>query len=88
MTVQSADLKPSVMQKGVDLRIGLDIAALTLKQHVDIIVLVTGDSDFIPALKFARREGKQVFLYTLGHDVHPDLYTHADKCIKENFENL
>ena len=88
LTVQSDDLKPKIQQKGVDLRIGLDIAALTLKQHVDIIVLVTGDSDFIPVLKFARREGKQVFLYTLGHDIHPDLYTHADLYIEHSLEDF
>ena len=88
LTIQSGDLTPNIQQKGVDLRIGLDIAALTLKNHVEIIALVTGDSDFVPALKFARREGKQVFLYTLGHKIYPDLYTHADMWIDESFENL
>lgn len=88
LTVQSNDLIPNIQQKGVDLCIGLDIAALTLKHHVEIIVLVTGDADFVPALKFARREGKQVFLFTLGHDIHPDLYTHADVYIDSSFEDL
>ena len=88
LTIKSDDLTPILKQTGVDLRIGLDIAALTLKQHVEIIVLVTGDADFVPAVKFARREGKQVFLYTLGHGVHPDLYTHADVHIDSTFENL
>ncbi len=88
LTIQSGDLTPNIQQKGVDLRIGLDIAALTLKNHVEIIALVTGDSDFVPALKFARREGKQVFLYTLGHKIYPDLYAHADMWIDESFENL
>ena len=88
LTVRSGNLIPNIQQKGVDLRIGLDIAALTLKHHVDIIVLVTSDSDFVPALKFARREGKQVFLYTLGHDVYSDLYTHADIWVDKSHENL
>lgn len=88
LTVQSNDLIPNVKQKGVDLRIGLDIAALTLKHHVEIIVLVTGDADFVPALKLARREGKQVYLYTLGHKIHQDLYTHADVYVDSTFEDL
>ncbi len=88
LTVQSDDLIPNIQQKGVDLCIGLDIAALALKQHVEIIVLVTGDSDFVSALKFARREGKQVFLYTLGHGIHPNLYTHADVYIDNSPEDL
>ena len=36
------------------MRVGLDIASLTLKKQVEVIVLVTGDSDFVPAMKFAR----------------------------------
>ena len=50
------------------MRVGLDIASLTLKKQVDVIVLVTGDSDFVPAMKFARCEGAQLFLVTLGHE--------------------
>ena len=60
------------------MRIGLDIASLTLKKHVDIIVLVTGDSDFVPAMKFARREGAQLFLVPLGSKVTDDVREHCD----------
>ena len=45
----AADLVPNIEQKGVDLRIGLDIARLSLGRLVDIIVVVTGDSDMVPA---------------------------------------
>ncbi|MEJ1967108.1 MAG: NYN domain-containing protein [Rhizomicrobium sp.] len=51
------DFVPNIQQKGVDLRIGLDIARLALREMVNIIVVVTGDSDLVPAFKFARREG-------------------------------
>jgi uncharacterized LabA/DUF88 family protein len=68
----------TAQQKGVDMRIGLDIAALTLKRHADIIVLVAGDSDFVPAMKFARREGAQLFLVTLGHAIRSEMREHAD----------
>lgn len=37
-------------------RATLDIAAIILKGHADVFVLVAGDSDFVPAMKFARRE--------------------------------
>jgi uncharacterized LabA/DUF88 family protein len=53
----AADARLSLMQKGVDLRIGLDIARLALRQLVDTLVIVTGDSDLVPAFRFARREG-------------------------------
>lgn len=81
--ISAVDLKPNIRQKGVDMRIGLDIASLTLKKHVEVIVLVTGDSDFIPAMKFARREGAQLVLITLGHGIKEGLREHADLVIDQ-----
>ena len=77
-TVHAGDLVPNISQKGVDLRIGLDIARLALRQIVSVIVVVTGDSDLIPAFKFARREGIRVYLESMGHGVRRDLKAHAD----------
>lgn len=42
------------------------------------LVVVTGDSDFIPVFKLARREGVWVYLETLGHGVRHELKAHAD----------
>lgn len=76
--IEEKDVVPRTEQKGVDMRIGLDIAALTLKKQVSLIVLVTADSDFVPAMKFARREGVQLCLARLGHGVTDELLEHAD----------
>jgi len=78
VTLTAPDLEPSIHQKGVDMRLGLDIAAITLKGHADVFVLVAGDSDFVPAMKFARREGAQLFLVTLGHSVRAEMLEHSD----------
>ena len=72
------DFSPALRQKGVDMRIGLDIASLTLKRHADIIVLVSGDADFVPAAKFARREGVRFVLDPLWQDIPADLHEHID----------
>jgi len=77
VTLTAADLEPNVHQKGVDMRLGLDIAALTLKRHIEVLVLVAGDSDFVPAMKFARREGVQLYLVTLGHTVRAAMLEHS-----------
>jgi len=50
------DFELDIFQKGVDMRLGLDVAALSYKKLVDQIVLIVGDSDFVPAAKLARRE--------------------------------
>ena len=70
------------------MRIGLDIATLSLKNHVDIIVLITGDSDFVPALKLARREGKQTILYCLGNAITDEVREHCDLCFLEDKNKL
>jgi uncharacterized LabA/DUF88 family protein len=76
--ITGADLQPVIQQKGVDMRIALDVASLTLKKLAGIIVLVTADSDFVPAMKFARREGAQLFLCPLGNPTRDSLIEHAD----------
>lgn len=44
-------------QKGVDMKLGTDIASMSYKKQVDKIVLIAGGRDFVPAAKTARREG-------------------------------
>ena len=78
LSITSDHLVPNVHQKGVDMRVGLDIASLALKKHIDVIVLVTSDSDFVPAMKLARREGAQLFLVSLGHKIVDEMREHAD----------
>lgn len=72
------DLVPNISQKGVDLRIGLDIARIALRQTAQVICVITGDSDLVPAFKFARREGLRVYLDYLGLPVRRELRAHAD----------
>lgn len=76
--ITAKDLVPDIKQKGVDIRIGLDIATIALKRVVNILVLVSGDSDLVPAMKAARTEGLKVYLETLGHGVRRELKAHAD----------
>lgn len=64
-------------QKGVDMRIGIDIASVTYKKQVDQIILIAGDSDFVPAAKMARREGIDFILDPMWADVRPSLFEHV-----------
>ena len=60
-----ADFKPDFEQKGVDMRIGLDIAVYAESRAVDRIILVSNDTDCVPALKHGRRAGLQTVLIQL-----------------------
>lgn len=72
------DFKLNLRQKEVDMKIGLDIASLAIKKQVEKIVLITNDSDFVPAIKFAKQEGVIVQLDPLRQDVPKSLSTHID----------
>ncbi len=73
------DFKPSFEQKGVDLRIGLDVASYSAGGFVDRILMVTGDTDLIPAMKVARRHGVQIvgIEFPNGH-ISRELAAHID----------
>jgi uncharacterized LabA/DUF88 family protein len=70
----------TLRQKGVDMKIGMDIASFAYKRQVDQIVLVAGDSDFVPAAKLARREGIDFILDPLEMEIGKDrdLFEHID----------
>ena len=72
------DIRPNLKQKGVDMRIGLDIASLAFKRRVGHVVVVTADADMVPALKLARREGLQVYLDSLSNPGAEELRIHSD----------
>lgn len=72
------DFEPDFVQKGVDMRIGLDIASLAYKKQVSQIVLIAGDSDFVPAAKHARREGIDFILDPMWQGIRPGLNEHID----------
>jgi len=75
----AADYELRFEQKGVDMRIGIDVATLALNRYVDRIIVVTNDTDLVPALKVARRHGVQVVIAQIGSfNPHHDLIEDAD----------
>lgn len=77
--LKDEDFKPTFEQKGVDMRIGLDMAIFASNRAVDLIALATNDTDCIPAMKHARRSGIQVALVTVaGCKPSPEMLAHCD----------
>lgn len=67
-----------VTQKGTDIKIGIDIKSLATKRLVDKVILISGDGDFLPAAKLARREGIDFVLDPMWNHIDEDLYEHID----------
>jgi len=73
------DFRPNFQQKGVDMRLGIDIAVNAIKKTFDVMIIITRDTDFIPVLKLARKEGIQIVLIKLpNRSLPPLLIEHTD----------
>tara|TARA_X000000950_G_C13603865_1_gene532504 strand:+ start:442 stop:666 length:225 start_codon:yes stop_codon:yes gene_type:complete len=60
------------------MKIGLDIATLAFKEQVEQMILIAGDSDFVPAAKFARKEGVDFILDPMLNNIDSTLHEHID----------
>ncbi len=75
------DFYYSLRQKGVDIKLGVDVTTLSHNNRVDKIVLIAGDSDFVPAAKLARTSGLDFVLDALRNNIDPSLHEHIDGLI-------
>lgn len=85
------DFSLDITQKGVDMRIGLDIATLAERRDVNQIIMISGDSDFVPAAKHARRNGIDFILDPMWATITSSLDEHVDgirECVSKEPDNL
>ena len=69
----NANGRPIFQQKRADMLLGLDIALLSAKNQITHAAVLAGDSDFLPALETAAREGVSVWLF------HGQSYMYANE---------
>ena len=62
--LSDADFEPILVQKQVDMMIGLDIAKLSNTRFVNRLILITSNADLIPAIRLARANGTKVTIIT------------------------
>ena len=77
-SLEETDFRVDVKQKGVDMRVGLDVASLAYGHYVDQIILIAGDSDFLPAIKMARKNGLDFILDPMKQRPKHTMVEHVD----------
>jgi len=66
-------------QKGVDVLLSVDLVRMSFDHQIDAAVLLTGDSDFVPAVRAAKEAGVIVRLYYVPGNCGDDLITTCDE---------
>jgi uncharacterized LabA/DUF88 family protein len=79
--VKSKDLQvfPGGVKKG-DWDVGVTVDAVSLAQRLDVIVLITGDGDFVPLISFLKHnKGSKVEVVAFGRSCSGKLIEEADE---------
>ncbi len=79
--INKVDNRPIFEQKRVDISLGVDLVLLSAKRMISHAILITGDSDFLPAVEVARKEGVFVHLYHGSGECapHRELWENCDE---------
>jgi uncharacterized LabA/DUF88 family protein len=65
-------------EKGVDVRMAVDIVAGAYEDYYDTAIVVSSDSDLIPAINHARKRGKKIEYIGFIHKPTNDLINKTD----------
>lgn len=77
--LSDSDFSPVFEQKGVDMRIGLDMSVVAHERLVDRMILISADTDLIPALSLCRQRGIQTVMIDFPDKMlSPRLQEHID----------
>lgn len=84
------DGKAIIIQKQVDMLIGLDIAHIVYNKLADRILIFSKDMDLVPALKCARINGITTIVANIkeGFELSPALIKHSDLVRNRNCEQI
>jgi len=53
-------------EKGVDIMLAVDLVEFAIKNKADVFIVLSGDADFIPAMKLVKNNKKEVFSSSLA----------------------
>jgi len=67
--------------KKADWDVGIVIDAVRTASNLDVIVLVSGDGDFIPLVEYLKNKGKRVEVIAFGKTTSSELQEEADEFI-------
>jgi uncharacterized LabA/DUF88 family protein len=89
LKMKDLQIFPGGMKKG-DWDVGIAIDAISMIQKTEVMVLVTGDGDFVPLLEYLKHQGVTVEVIAFRRSTSAKLIQAADKFydLEENAERF
>jgi len=86
--VKTKDIQifPGGVKKG-DWDVGIVIDMIRLGPKLDVMVLVSGDGDYVPALEYLRNQGHRVEVIGFGKSTSAKLISEADSFVDLDLES-
>jgi uncharacterized LabA/DUF88 family protein len=66
-------------QKRIDVLLGVDMVRLSSKKQIDLVILIAGDADLVPAVEACKEEGAIVRLYYHPSAISDELLNVVDE---------
>lgn len=70
------------VQKRVDILLAVDLVRMSWGKQIQRAILITGDSDFVPAVQAAKDAGVLTQVYYSRNAVHDELLDTCDECFE------
>jgi uncharacterized LabA/DUF88 family protein len=85
--VRLGKLSPRFEQKGVDILFSVDLVRMSWAKQIDRAILITGDSDFIPAVNAAKETGiiVELYYYISPHENGPSTHQELIRAVDERY---
>lgn len=78
-----------LVQKRIDVMLGIDLVKLSAKNQITHAAILTGDSDFLPAVQAAKDDGISISLFHgQRQQPHRDLYSLCDERVQFTHEDI
>ena len=76
--IMITDKQGEVIEEKGNMDVEITIDALHHSEKYDIAIFFTGDCDFLPLVKYLRRGGKKVYIFSSKNNVSQELRTSSD----------
>ncbi|MCL4345438.1 MAG: NYN domain-containing protein [Candidatus Thermoplasmatota archaeon] len=79
--IQTADGRKTPIEKGIDIALATDLISLAWEGAFDTAVIVSGDSDYVDAIKRVKQKGRKVEIASFRNSLASDMRTAGDRTV-------